>query len=226
MAKELFDAPFDGLVIAAGSDCCRDADRLPLRAGALVICADAGVAACRQLGLAPGIVVGDLDSALPEQVEWARAAGARVQQHPADKNQTDLELALDEAVRLGWETIAVTGVTGGRPDHTLANIDVLLGYARRGLCVTVVEEWGEIFFLAGAAGGQASIRGDAGDIVSLIPRCGGARDVHTAGLHYLLDGDDLHYGASRGVSNYMLATVAGVSLGGGELLAVHLRARA
>jgi len=217
------DSIADTLVIAAGSGFCRDARRLPLKHAGRVICADAGVEACRTLGLRPNIVIGDMDSAPGPLIEWARGSGAYIRQYPADKDQTDMELALDEAVTLGSRSVIVTGATGGRIDHTLANIDLCLCYARRGLSLVAVEEWGEIFFLAGA-GRTAAMSGSAGDTVSLIPRCGNARAVRTSGLHYPLDGEDLQYGASRGVSNYMSGPVARVRIDEGELLVVHTRA--
>ena len=213
----------DTLVIAAGSGFCRDMRRLSLGDAGRVICADAGVAACRRLGLSPDIVIGDLDSAPSPLIEWARGSGACILQYPVDKDQTDMELALDEATALGSKVVVATGVTGGRIDHTLANIDVCLCYAKQGLNLAAVEEWGEIFFLAGPAR-AVTISGGVGDIVSLIPRCGSARAVHTSGLHYALDGEDLQYGASKGVSNYMSDSVARVRVDEGELLVVHIRA--
>lgn len=217
------DSIADTLVIAAGDGFCRDMRRLPLGDAERVICADAGIAACRRLGLSPDIVIGDLDSAPGPLIEWARGSGARILQYPADKDQTDMELALDEAIALCSRAVVATGVTGGRIDHTLANIDLCLCYARRGLNLAAVEEWGEIFFLAGPTR-SVTISGSVGDIVSLIPRCASARAVRTSGLHYALDGEDLQYGASRGVSNYMSDSVARVRVDEGELLVVHIRA--
>ncbi|MGI6130392.1 MAG: thiamine diphosphokinase [Bacillota bacterium] len=213
----------DALVIAAGSGFCRDVSRLPLGDSGRVICADGGVEACRALGLSPHILTGDLDSASDSLIEWVRDCGACVRRYPTDKDRTDMELALDEAIALGSRVITVTGVTGGRIDHTLANIDLCLCYAGRGANLTAVEEWGEMFFLAGPVR-TVSMSGSVGDIVSLIPRCGNARAVRTSGLYYSLDGEDLQYGASRGVSNYMSGPVARVRIDEGELLVVHTRA--
>ena len=62
-----------------------------------VIAADSGVDHARTLGLAPDVVVGDLDSVSADGLAWADALGADIQRHPADKDATDLELALDVA---------------------------------------------------------------------------------------------------------------------------------
>lgn len=211
----------DALIIAAGSDYCLDATRFPLRATAAIVCADGGIVACRALGLRPDFLIGDLDSAPAELVTWAGDVGALVLRHPSAKDQTDLELALEKAIELGARRLAVTGATGGRIDHTLANIDVLMSFARRVESVVAVESWGELTFLAGA-GREAVIRGVVGDTVSLVPRCGDALGVTTAGLHYRLFHEDLRYGSSRGVSNQMSEPVARVSMASGEMLVIHL----
>jgi len=213
----------DALIIAAGSEHCRDASRLRIAETGLIICADAGIVACRELGLRPDFLIGDLDSAPAELVEWARDVGARILRHPVAKDETDLELALAKAIELGACRLVVTGATGGRVDHTLANMDVLMGVARRAELLVAVEGWGEMIFLAGAHR-KAAIHGAVSDVVSLIPRCGEARGVTTAGLHYPLRHEDLCYGTSRGVSNRMTEPVAHVTMVDGEMLVIHVRA--
>src|SRR5262245_40434058 len=96
-----------------------DAD---LAAAPIVVAADSGVGHALALGLAVDLVIGDFDSAEPAHVERAIALGARVDRHPADKDATDLELALDAARELGATEITVLGVGGGRLDHLLANL--------------------------------------------------------------------------------------------------------
>ncbi|OPZ62575.1 MAG: Thiamine pyrophosphokinase [Firmicutes bacterium ADurb.Bin506] len=211
----------DALVIAAGGDYCPDVARLCLGETAVIICADGGIVACRALGLRPDYLIGDLDSAPAPLVDWACDAGAEILRYPAAKDQTDLELAMERAVALGARRLAVTGATGGRIDHTLANIDVLMGFAHRLERIVAVENRGELIFLAGADR-VATIRGRAGDTVSLIPGCGDARGVTTTGLHYRLLDEDLRYGTARGVSNYMTEPIAYVKMGSGELLVVHM----
>src|SRR5439155_23558943 len=77
------------------------------------------------LGLEVDVVVGDLDSVSSSALANARAGGARVDEHPAEKDATDLELALDEAVAAGATEIVVVGGHGGRLDHLLANCALL-----------------------------------------------------------------------------------------------------
>src|SRR6476620_11925580 len=108
-------------LVIAGGDAPAPID-VELAAAPLVIAADSGVGHALALGLHVDLVIGDLDSADPADVERAVAAGARVDRHAADKDATDLELALDAARALGATEVTVLGVGGGRLDHLLANL--------------------------------------------------------------------------------------------------------
>jgi thiamine pyrophosphokinase len=70
--------------------------RALLEPGDVIVCADGGARHARALGIEPRIIVGDLDSI--EIADWnsAHAASIPVQKHPHDKDQTDLELAIEE----------------------------------------------------------------------------------------------------------------------------------
>ncbi|HQF68612.1 MAG TPA: thiamine diphosphokinase, partial [Anaerolineaceae bacterium] len=90
-----------------------------------IIAADGGLAHVQALNLKPDLLVGDLDSVSPEQIRWAEKMGAEVRRFPLDKDETDLELALQEAVATGCSRITITGALGGRLDQTLSNIYLL-----------------------------------------------------------------------------------------------------
>ena len=93
-----------------------------LREGDLWIAADGGSRHALALGRAPDVVIGDLDS-LPDPVrDSLLRAGTKIQSFPAEKDETDLELALAYAVREGCSSIRILAGLGGRTDQTLANL--------------------------------------------------------------------------------------------------------
>jgi thiamine pyrophosphokinase len=192
------------------------AARLP-QAGVTVVAADSGVEVALALGRRVDLVIGDFDSADPAAVEAAVASGAEVRRYPADKDQSDLELALHAARGSGAKRVVVVGGYGGRLDHFLANalllaspafadldIEALVGDAR----ITVIHREGRL-------------SGAPGDLVSLLAVGGPARRVRTAGLRFPLEGEDLLPGSTRGVSNKFSDPDATVSLEHGALLAVQ-----
>jgi len=185
--------------------------------GAIVIAADAGVHEAERIGLHVDLLVGDLDSADPAAVARVEATGGRVERHPADKDASDLELALVAAAAADARRVLVLGGDGGRLDHLLGNafllastrfaelrIDAVLGAAR----IHVIRD-------------ERTMEGVAGELVSLFAAGGPALGVSTEGLRWRLDGDDLLPGSTRGLSNEFVEETAIVHVGDGVVLAVR-----
>ena len=72
-------------------------------------------------------------------------------------------------------------------------------------------------------GGQQQLDGADGDLVTLLPLDGDAVGVRTVGLQYALDGETLHSGRTRGLSNEVEEAPASVSLERGSLLVIETR---
>src|SRR6185295_1025335 len=97
--------------------------------------------------------------------------------HPAAKDATDLELALDTARALGAQRIVVLGGHGGRLDHLLAN--ALLLAAPSLADIEVVAQMGPARVTV--VRHEATLHGRPGDVVTLLPAHGPARGVVTDG---------------------------------------------
>jgi thiamine pyrophosphokinase len=182
----------------------------------LVVAADSGLAGARALGLAVDVVVGDMDSVDPAVLAAAEAAGSAVERHPAAKDATDLDLALDAALARGAERLVVVTGTGDRFDHALA---LSLSLAADRLAAVAVEAWIGPAHLW-VVRDRLAFGGPLGMLVSLVPAHGPALGVTTAGLFYPLRGEDLEPGTTRGVSNELVAPEATVELREGVLLVV------
>jgi thiamine pyrophosphokinase len=184
---------------------------------ATVVAADGGLTRAGELGLDVDVVIGDLDSAPPDAVAAAEAAGARVVRHDVAKDETDLELALDEALVLGASRVLVVASSGGRVDHLLASLLLLAAdrYAALELDALVGDA------LVHVVRDTRTLRGVPGELLTLIPLGGPAEGVTTAGLAYPLAGEALGPGTTRGVSNVFTAVEARVTLARGVLLAIR-----
>lgn len=187
-----------------------------VRAADLVVAADGGAAVALAHGWPVHIVVGDLDSAPPAVQAQAAAQGARLVRHSPRKDETDTELALREALAAGAQQVTLLGATGGRLDHSLANILLLGMPLPPGVQVTLLAGRQRLI----AIRGQAEIAGQPGDLVSLLPLGGDATGIWTVGLEYPLRGETLPFGTPRGVSNVLTAPRATVRVQAGMLLAV------
>ena len=77
------------------------------------------------------------------------------------------------------------GALGARLDHTLANVLLLALPEFQGVSVRIVDGEGEVMMVP--SGKRASLKGKTGDLVSLLPLCGPAHGVTTAGLAWALE---------------------------------------
>lgn len=190
-----------------------------LQEGDALIAADGGLNHIRLLGRIPDLVIGDLDSVGQEDLQWLAEKSVEIKKFPTQKDQTDLELAILEAVDRGAQRIIIAGGLGGRIDQTLANINLLLLPEIQALEVSLDDGLEELFLIQR----HAIIWGREGDLVSLIALNLPAREVRTKGLEYKLHNETLFPERSRGISNVMKGDNAEVSLENGVLLCVHTR---
>ena len=196
-----------------------------LSADELVIAADGGHRHCLALGLTPQVVIGDLDSLDQESQDQLTALGVPVIRHPRRKDYTDLELALQYAVKQGSKEIAVYGALGLRWDMTLANLLLPAAADLSVARIWLLDGPQEITLLR--AGQLVKIIGNPGDTVSLIPIGGDALGITTQGLEYPLNNENLYFGATRGVSNVLLSSPAQVQITTGMLICtiIHLNSQ-
>lgn len=185
----------------------------------LVIAVDGGLNHLEKLGVVPDLLIGDLDSVSAAQVERVEKAGAEVLRFPPTKDETDLELALLTAHNRGCDEIVILAGFGGRLDQTLGNLSLLRLPELEGCSVRFEEDCQEAFLIRNSA----IIRGQAGDTVSLLPLWGVVTGVTTTGLAYPLRAETLYPEHTRGISNVMNTTQAGVSIASGRLLCIHMR---
>lgn len=195
------------------------AARALVRADDILIAADGGTRHALALGMMPSVVIGDFDSISQEERHKVEEAGVRLIQHPRDKDETDLELALDYAVENGRREIVIVAALGNRLDQTLANLALLTGLRLSVLDIRLDDGLEEAFFCRR----RAEVRGRGGDLVSLIPWGGAATGVRTDGLKWPLSDETLYPEKTRGVSNEMLAEAAQIQIASGLLLIVHCR---
>ena len=184
-----------------------------LPAGATVIAADGGAELAWMLGLSVDLVVGDMDSISAETL----AGIERVEWHAAEKDATDLELALVAALRFEPERVLVLGGGGGRLDHLFGGLLLLAAEAYAGVRVDAQFGAAAVHVIRG----ERTLHGELGELISLLAVHGRARGVVTDGLVYALRRETLEPGSSRGVSNVFAGPQARIALEGGVLLAVR-----
>lgn len=203
-------------IVFAGGDTVPPEALQGLPEQAFVVAADSGLDRARESGFEIDLLVGDLDSISEEGRQMATELAIEIERHPADKDATDMELALHAARRRGARRVFVIGGHGGRLDHYLANAFLLSSPVFSGLEI----EWRAGKARAYAIHDRLSFEGVVGAHVTLLALGGPARGVETTGLRWNLCGDDLEPGSTRGVSNRFTEPTASVSVQNGTLLVV------
>ncbi len=180
--------------------------------GALIIAADKGYENCAALGITPVLVIGDFDSLgrVPE--------GAKV--YPKEKDDTDLMLAVREALSRGCEDITILGAMGGRFDHTFANVQVLDFILSEGGVGRITSVREEVTLLP--AGVYAFPKRE-GWSLSLFAYSRRVTGLTLCGVKYTLENGEITRFFPIGVSNEITSDSAEVSFKTGILLVCQSR---
>jgi thiamine pyrophosphokinase len=191
-------------------------DRAVIDAKDYLIAADGGAIALERWKLLPHLVVGDMDSLGDAGVERLARQGVPVAKFAAAKDESDLELAVAQAIAVGATKIVLLGALGGdRLDHETANLLLLADPGYDG--VRIEARRGTLRVRAVRGGGSLSL-GPLEAVVTLLPVGGDAEGVTTKGLRFPLHDETLRFGRARGLSNEVDSLPATVTLRKGSLL--------
>jgi len=184
-----------------------------------IIAADGGTRHAFELGMNPHLVIGDLDSLGPEDKARLESGGTQFVAHPRGKDETDLELALRQALATDCRSILLLGALGGRLDQTLSNLALMTAPALSGIEIRIDDGCEAAWFVRS----RTEVRGRSGEIVSLIPWGGPVEGAVTDGLRWKLDGETLYPHEARGISNELVVDNASIRIESGLLLVIHRR---
>ena len=182
------------------------------------VAVDGGSRHLSALGLLPHIVLGDMDSIPAELFNIYKKNGIELHLHPAHKDATDLELALELAIREGASKITLLGATGGRLDHTLGNLFLLTTCQSHGVHACIRDAGQSIYLVTDTL----HLQGTTGDTLSLIPITSCVEGMTLTGLEYPLQNARLNFGSTLGISNVFIAPEVSVTVRNGQVLVIHL----
>ncbi len=185
-----------------------------------IFCADGGLLHALALDRMPDAIVGDLDSIPPEMVKKMAAKKVIIHHYPPAKDQTDLELTLEWALKERPAEIMLVTALGGRLDQMLANILLLTRPAYRHITMTLADgpQWGRII----RPHQPCTVTGQPGDTLSLVPLTPTVSGVTLTGVGWPLTDATLELGSTWSISNQMTGPEATVSIDDGMALMVHI----
>ena len=179
----------------------------------MVFCADGGYANAKAAGLEPDFLIGDWDSGEKPALDVPCVT------LPVEKDMTDLQAAMDEALSMGMTELLLCGCTGGRLDHTVSNLLLLEWLAERGGQGMVVDEDNEVRLLTP---GVCRLEDRPHyHYLSLVPLDHKISGVTLKGTKYPLERAELSRGDTLSISNEPKNPVLEITIGSGRALLIR-----
>lgn len=181
-----------------------------------IICADGGMDLLAKINLTPDLIVGDFDSASsPNLFPNVDRICLQVR-----KDDTDTMHCVETALQRGFENFLFLGATGGRIDHTLANLSILLYLARRSCTGIISDRYNDIFLLHS---GVNNIHTEIGTTVSIMPFASDHAVLSYKGMSYPLECRKVTAEYPYTISNITVDSDAQIILHEGQALCIIVK---
>ena len=187
--------------------------RTYLNHGDYCVFCDSGLYHSEGLGVQPDLIVGDFDSHPQPQLP------AETIVLPREKDDTDTVFAVKEALRRGFDDFLLIGAVGGRLDHSLGNVSLLLMLDTKGIPARLVDDYSEMEIVSR----QTAFVEEKYSYFSLLNISGAAEGITVSGAKYPLENATIGCEYQYGVSNEVLpGCITEVTVQNGRLLLVKV----
>lgn len=185
-----------------------------------IIAADHGLMIAKRLQIIPDAIVGDFDSIDVSVLEqFKQNKNINICEFKPEKDDTDTEIAINLAIEMKSNEVAILGATGNRIDHTLANIQLLKKFNIHNIAAYLIDANNKIYMIE--EGIRLQKRETFGHYVSLLPISEAVENVTLIGFKYPLLRHTLIHGESLGISNEIVEEEASISFTSGTLLVIE-----
>lgn len=185
----------------------------------LVIVVDGALEVTHRLGIKPDYIVGDFDTA--DQGLLEHYEKDIILRHPAEKDQTDTELAIETALNAQCCSLIFFGATGSRLDHSLANLFLLQGLLQKNIDAEIVNETNRLYLKNQSFTLQR--KETWGDFLSLLPLTETVEEVTLTGFKYPVQKLTFYRERTLGISNEITEEEASVEFSKGIFIVVESR---
>ncbi len=185
-----------------------------------IIGVDRGALTLVKQGIRPHLAIGDFDSVTESEFELIKESALEMFELPAEKNETDTEVALNVAIAKQATEVFIYGALGGRIDHSLANIRLLLQFAKKGMSITLVNQKNALTVLSP---GQHEIKHPGLPYISFFALESTVENLTLKHLKYPLQNYTLAQDDIRCISNETIEPLFNVSFSNGYLLMIYSR---
>ncbi|WP_297427341.1 thiamine diphosphokinase [Clostridium sp.] len=182
-----------------------------------IIAADKGSECLYEYNIMPDLLLGDFDSVNSELLDIIKSQVKEVLQFPPEKDYTDTEIAIIEAIKRGAKKIYLFGALGSRIDHALGNIGLLLTAKKKGVSIEIIDNNNRLYL----GEKQMKLYGKYGENISFHALSNKVINFKINGAKYNLESYDMSLLDPRAICNEFLDTPIEISYDEGELLIIH-----
>lgn len=200
-------------VIFAGAQLDMTVDEINIPEGVFVICADRGLEHAKMLGIVPDLIVGDFDS-----LGYRPDEDCEILAFKPEKDDTDLMIAVKQAIARGRKNIAIYSALGGRLDHTIGNIQSIAYALEHGASAELISADERVCLLSP---GKYSFDKNDDLSLSLFSYGGEVTGLTLSGTKYTLENGTLSDSFPLGISNVITSDNAVISFESGRLLVIR-----
>ncbi len=182
-----------------------------------IICADGGASYALRENIKPNLILGDLDSIDNDDLDVIRKENINIKKYPTNKDKTDMELAIEEALKAGAKEITMMGAIGTRLDHTMCNIMLLYPLLKRNIKAKIVDENNVIYMI----NKRIKINKNKKKYISIIPLFSNIYGVSTKGFKYEVKNQEFKLFSTLGISNELLEDEGEINIDKGICLVIN-----
>ncbi len=186
-----------------------------------IIAVDKGLSFLDACGRMPDLIMGDFDSVDKDILHDYMGKNCRVKRFSSEKDATDTQLAVEEAIALGAAAITIIGGTGNRLDHTLSNIYILGLALRHNISCRLIDAHNVIQLIDKTTYIQKN--NISGNYISLLPYTESVENITLKGFRYPLQEYTLHKDTSIGISNELTEDSGMIAFTKGILIMIQAR---
>ena len=166
---------------------------------------------------------GDFDSVTDEEWQEIEESSSIIKRFKPEKDETDMELAMQWAIDQGATNIKLFGATGGRMDHSIANLQLLLRETKRneGVQIEIIDRQNKIKIVSA---GTYQIEKEADfPYISFFPYSTNIVGLTLEGFKYPLIRKELPTSSTLCISNELIRETGTFSFTKGILMVIRSR---
>ncbi|MFC3882619.1 thiamine diphosphokinase [Bacillus songklensis] len=180
---------------------------------------DRGVLRLLQQNIQPSKAFGDFDSITQNELSFVRERLRSLEISPAEKDEVDLELALNWAVEQNPSLVRIFGATGGRMDHMFGAVQLLYKGLNADIPIQMIDRQNIVSM---HLPGCHEVEQDAAyGYISFVPFSEEIRGLTLEGFKYPLTNHIITWGSTLCISNELIQQRGTFSFAAGILMMIR-----